>query len=454
MNRYFNREWSAIWFWGILAICCALVVITLFQFEVRASTGIVQFLSRFVLTEENNFGAWWSGLLLFVIGIHAFDGYQLYRLHQPDAARGWLLISIIMIILSADEVSSLHERANALLHLGKMLSLLPFGIILSTMLGYAIISLWSAEEHRARAGLICLGFFFFGTVAVQEYLEVKNLIDWGQLVTLRGAIEEGVELLAMMVLLAVSIGNTRGIFARKGAGAYPAFEIVGPISLPGLAIGLIAASLIGYTTSRLPDLSRGHPADWFSATVFLLASLAAASRFIRYRENIGVLKWAMTGLCLVASASFVAVSPEGTIRVASIDVNARMLLFLAVSALTCAIWALSYKNDAGVYIPAIVAIVGIALFSVFRTSLLSWFVLPTYLGFLVYYVNSTQLIKVVHPQIQSNILARLSEASALVVIDSDPTVAARDQLETPAPLGTGAYLSGSQRNSRSKTLIF
>ena len=389
MSGYFKGEWSAIWYWGILAICCALVVITLFQFEVSASTGVVQFLSRFVLTEENNFGAWWSGALLFVVAIHAFDGYMLHRLHQPNAARGWLLISIILIILSADEISSLHERANAYLHFGSLLSLLPFGIILLAMLVVALISLWSSKEHRAQVWTIALAFFFFGTVAIQEILE--KVVDWGQFVALRGTIEEGMELLGAMILLTVAMSNTRGIFARKSTVAFPTFELVRPIGLMGLAIGLVLASIVGFATAQLPDLSRGHPADWLSAMMFLLAGLAAASRFLKHGENIGVLKWAMTGLCLVASASFVAVIPEGTFNVASFDVSARVPLFLAVSVFACAIWASSSQNEGRVYVPATIAIAGLALFLLFQTSLLSLFVLPTYLGLLVYYVNSAQM---------------------------------------------------------------
>jgi len=389
LSGYLKRGWSAIWYWGILAICCTLVVITLFQFQVSASNGIVQFLSRFVLTEENNFGVWWSGALLFVAGIHACDGYMLHRLQHPKVARGWLLISVILIILSADEISSLHERANAYLHFGSLLSLLPFGIILLVMLVVALISLWSSKEHRAQVWPVALAFFLFGTVAIQEILE--KLVDWGQLVALRGTIEEGVELLGTMILLTVAMQNTRGIFARESTGSFPTFELVRPIGLVGLAIGLVLASAVGFVTAQLPDLSRGHPADWLSSMMFLLAALAAASGFLKHGENIGVLQWAMTGLCLVASASFVAVIPEGTFNVASFAVYARVPLFLAVSVLACAIWVSSSQNDGRVYVPATIAIAALALVLLFRTSMFFLFVLPTYLGLLVYYVNTARM---------------------------------------------------------------
>ena len=129
MNSGFQKKWPAFWFYGIVATSVFLVIVTLFVFELQQTAGIIGRLTAFSLGGENNFSTWWSGALLLLGAIHAFDGYVLLRRRQSRGATGWLLISIILVILSADEISSIHERANRILQFGTWLSLLPFAII-------------------------------------------------------------------------------------------------------------------------------------------------------------------------------------------------------------------------------------------------------------------------------------------------------------------------------------
>ena len=50
---------------------------------------------------ENNLGAWWSGMLLLIGAMHAFDGFGDTD-GQPAARRGWLGLSAILLGLSFD----------------------------------------------------------------------------------------------------------------------------------------------------------------------------------------------------------------------------------------------------------------------------------------------------------------------------------------------------------------
>ncbi len=389
MNKLHDKNWSAFWFYGIVAISVLILIVTLFRFEVREATGIVRLLRSLSIVGENNIAAWWSGILLLIGGIHAFDGYVLLRQREPRAARAWASISIILVILSADEISSIHERVDWILHLGSWLSKLPFAIILLAMLAYALISLWSAEEQRSKVWPIFLGFFVLGTVPLQEFIE--HNFDWTQeTMRLRSVLEEGTELLGMIILLKVSMTNTQGLFGQKGAGASPTFECICLLRFPVLTVGLPLVVILAYLTANLPDQQRGHPADWFAATVFLFAGLAACRRFFADVENISSLEWCLAGLCFFASVSSVAIHPKYGIDFVFINTNLRMFVLFIVSLLICSIWVLSPRYARRHYMLAAIGMGALALFSLSQTHLLFVYGLTQLLALFVYYVNSMQ----------------------------------------------------------------
>ena len=389
MNKLYDKNWSAFWFYGIVAISVLILIVTFFRFEVKEATGVIRLLRSLSLVGENNIAAWWSGVLLLIGGIHAFDGYVLLRQREPRAARAWASISIILVILSADEISSIHERADWILHLGSWLSKLPFAIILLAMLAYALISLWSAEEQRPKAWAVVLGFFLLGTVPLQEFIE--HNLDWTrETMRLRSVLEEGTELLGMIILLKVSMTNTQGLFGQKGAGASPTFECICLLRFPVLTVGLPLVVILAYLTANLPDQQRGHPADWFAATVFLFAGLAACRRFFADVENISSLEWCLAGLCFFASVSSVAIHPKHGIDFAFINTNLRMFVLFIVSLLICSIWVLSARYARRHYMLAAIGMGVLALFSLSQTRLLFVYGLTQLLALFVYYVNSMQ----------------------------------------------------------------
>ena len=389
MNSGFQKKWPAFWFYGIVATSVFLVIVTLFVSELQQTAGIIGRLTAFSLGGENNFSRWWSGALLLLGAIHAFDGYVLLRRRQSRGATGWLLISIILVILSVDEISSIHERANRILQFGPWLSLLPFAIILLTMLAYALTCLWSTEEHRPQVWLIALGFFFLGSVAFQEFLQHR--IDWtGEIRRYRKVVEEGTELLGMIILLKASMTNTQGVFGDKGGGSFPTFESICLLRVPILSVGLVFAAVLAYISANLPDQQRGHPADWLAAMVFLFAALAAGRRFFAHGENIDWSGWSLATLCCLASAASVAIAPARVIELTSIGANARMCVLFVVSLLICGNWILTSTYPKWVYIPVGIVIGALALSLLRETSLLFVYGFPQYLALLVYYVNSTQ----------------------------------------------------------------
>ncbi len=390
MNSIYQKNWAAFWLYGITAVSLLLLIVTFFSPELSGDTRIIQLLSSFSTLGENSFGAWWSGALLLIGAIHAFDGYVLLRQTQPRAASGWALISIILLILSADEIGSIHERADRILPLGTPLSRAPFAIILLAMLVYALNCLWSTKQQRTKVWPIVLAFLLFGSVAFQEFLEHR--IDWTQeMDRYRGVIEEGTELLGMIILVKVSMTNTRGIFGQQGAGAFPTFQSICLLRVPMLAIGAASTPILAYLTANLPDQQRGHPADWLAAMFFLFAALAAGRRFFTHGEKIGWLGWGLTALCCFGSAASVAIHPARIIEFTLTDVNARMFVLFIISILVIAHWVLSSMYEKRIDIIVASIVLGIlALFSLTHVSLLFVYGLTSCLGLLIYYVNSTQ----------------------------------------------------------------
>lgn len=228
------------------------------------------------LRAESNLAALWSGLLLLLIGIHAFDGYASNRQESPTIARAWLVITAIMVLLSFDEVGSLHERLPADSHMTYWLWIAPFALGFAAMGLYALCVLYRSVEHQGAAILIMIGFLLFVSVAVQEELEWRFEVS-DQMKPIRGAIEEGTELLGMFLILLASMRNTRGRLSTTTSDSEPVFEAGRAWRMPVLTVGLAFTPLIAYFTTQLPDDGWGHglPAQWPPAAIFLLAGLVA-----------------------------------------------------------------------------------------------------------------------------------------------------------------------------------
>src|SRR5690242_4287984 len=94
-------------FWVLVAVSAVLVVTTLiFRFRTRWFL----WLAPLNLTEENVTAAWFSGMLLLTGSLLAADGYFRLRSTHFKAALAWWVIAGMLMVLSLDEIASLHER--------------------------------------------------------------------------------------------------------------------------------------------------------------------------------------------------------------------------------------------------------------------------------------------------------------------------------------------------------
>ncbi|MGR3463731.1 hypothetical protein [Limimaricola sp.] len=294
-------------------------------------------LNEFNLALENNLAAWWSGMLLALVALHATDGAMLNRELSPSVARGWWLIAIVLIFLSADEVGSLHERLGGLgqaYGFGKWAFLLPLGAVLGLVFWTALYLLWQAKgRHRRQVWPVLSGFLLLGSVALQEFVEHE--FEWSNvyLKASRVGIEEGTELVGMLVLLRCTMDHTAQCF-RKGIGAFSALVQLRRGFCGGLLLSVPLAVIV---TISLDDLAhRGRPADWLAAVAFLAAAAIVIRRILRNES--GARDWVLAGTCILASITAVILGPYGIVEAGSVELARRAIIFTILGLVMCACW--------------------------------------------------------------------------------------------------------------------
>ena len=297
--------------------------------------GYARFLAPLNLTNENVAAAWFSGMLLLLGSLHAADGY--FRLRQTNlkAALAWCVIAGMLLVLSADEVGSLHERIDDVLQMGPWLSFLPFLVVLLGCCAWSFIQLWMTPSEAPRVPGLILGFALLVSVGGQEYLEKAFRWPW-YLSPLRSGFEEGSELAAMMILICTMLPNSAGLFSHARRTLAPAFS-----SVPALRWSIAAsAAILAWPASTLSaslDLQHvtGHLADWISSALFFLSAALVLRHWISSSRDAGTFPaTALFWLCF-ASMLCVQIDPIGdsnvfpfsrSFDVSGVEIGARPLL--------------------------------------------------------------------------------------------------------------------------------
>ena len=343
---------------------------------------------------ENNIGAWWSGVLLFLAGVHALDGYRRYwEQGISRLALAWLVVACTIMALSLDEVGSLHERVNR--DLGWQ-ALVPFGVLIIASVTWATWQMWTDPLERKNIRLIAVAFGLFAATAFNEYLE--HAIAWPASVRpWRAGFEEGIELVGMLLLVAVAVRNSGGAFGavESGETRRPCLWLAHSMPVWVLLAVLAASPLFAVITTGLHDDFRGRPADWLASMMFLLAGLAAWQPALcsvnspRYPGRIGV------GLLLVAaSAGSVALYPQWHIGVGSLETNLR-LFFIFVLLLGVATFTWLRESHGGLRVTYLwLSVAGVAgVLSVTSDALLLQQMATQGVAVLAYAVASPQVCK-------------------------------------------------------------
>jgi hypothetical protein len=199
------------------------------------------------------------------------------------------------LILSFDEIASIHERIGILKY--------PLGFAGAVFFFIAFWGLVKNERTRVTAFLILTGFLFYAFVAAQEYIEYNVPIPrelWG----LRIAIEEGSEIIGSFVILYGLIRLDRKRDNKKLEEVIPQKDDL-HFFPHFLVIGLILNSIISFLIlPNLNDLSqRGNPAVWYPAIMNFILCIFT----FRYAQEIekDKTKWKIISVFFLISSMLI-----------------------------------------------------------------------------------------------------------------------------------------------------
>jgi hypothetical protein len=273
--------------------------------------GKALFLAPLNLTNENVAAAWFSGILLLLASLHAADGYFRLRHTNFRTALAWCVISGMLLVLSADEIGSLHERIDDVLAMGPWLSYLPFLIVLLGCCAWSFIQLWITPSERSRVPGLIIGFAILVSVGGQEYIEKAFRWPW-YLGPLRSGVEEGSELGGMIILIYTMLPNSAGLFSHARRTHAPAFS-----SIPALRWFIVtSAAILAWPVSVLSaslDLQvvTGHVSDWLACALFVLSAGLVLHHWIQSSHEARTFPAAALFWLCTASVLCVQIDPIG-----------------------------------------------------------------------------------------------------------------------------------------------
>lgn len=266
------------WLW-IIVINMVFITISGAKIHGRIPQWLKPMGSSLSLFHEGNYAVWWSGFCLMIAGILFYRLASLPHNTVRDKFM-WLVLAVVTLGLSADEVGSVHERVSSF---GGWWALLPFAVLGTLSFGYAIGRMLLDPDRRISALLICASLMIFFTVAGFEYLEHRVRIEYN---TARFMLimEEGMELMATFLLILAAILQIR---KSTGTSISGTTIVVAPESLMWvryvLFFGLILHLLVCifwvpylWLPRGAQGSDRGNPAFWYPMFVFVLVAYHCA----------------------------------------------------------------------------------------------------------------------------------------------------------------------------------
>lgn len=351
------RRALALWFWAAVVISAAFVLAVGIRFAAPHFMSSV--FSRIQLTSENNVAAWWSGVLLLMLAVHAYDVGMAERARSATVAGAWAILSGILLFFSADEIGSLHERMGMLgrpFDLGSWPMMMLAGAVVGIALIAALWRLWrDANVSRRLVVPLFIGFGLLGSVAGQEYIGDILVFESASARGIRAMLEEGTELLGMLFLLATILPLT---FGREPDGSTSFLRI--PDS--GICKLLLVAALCTPVFAVMPEVigmdHKGQIANWLAAACLMLAALLALRALERDGRHHPTVLWLIAGLCVIGSVCAVSIAPDTTVGIGGADFNLRLVVLGFIAVAVCGLWlaAKSRSGPEGVLVAAAVAI--------------------------------------------------------------------------------------------------
>ncbi|MDJ0595878.1 MAG: hypothetical protein QNJ72_38840 [Pleurocapsa sp. MO_226.B13] len=265
-----KKNHEVLWWKPIVAIDIFFIAITVF---VRYF-GSTRF-QIFSLAGENNVAAWFSSICLFTASLLS---YELYSVKKDGSKFSWLIISVLLLGLSFDEIGSVHERLE-------WSDYIPFALVGGALLIYSLVKLFLRSGTKKSALLIMFAFILFASVALQEYIE--HSVNWPYWATgIRVGVEEGTELLGIFLcFLGIMIQRRKHKQIPSIIAFIPNISVMK--YLPHILFaGILIHSFMSFFIPYLTDIGhRGNPAIWYPVVVFFI--LFAESLWKYFETNNG-----------------------------------------------------------------------------------------------------------------------------------------------------------------------
>ncbi len=287
-----QHEWCK-WIIGVDLFLVAFTVIVTYM-------NWLPWIRFFHLGHELNAATWWSGISLLSLSLLA---YELFCTKKDDTKTAWLILSLLLLALSLDEIGSIHERVGGWSVLWK------FAVVGTLLLAYSMITLFRSKESKRSATFLMIGFIMFATVAIQERLE--HYLDWPFLLKgIRVGVEEGTELLGILLCFF-------GIVSQRNCQDDPLSitkVIPNPFRMKYLStiifIGLFINSIISFFTSFLTDSPpRGNPAIWYPASLFFILFAASFFKFLKRKQEKST-DWLILAICFIIFSCATVMNPR------------------------------------------------------------------------------------------------------------------------------------------------
>ena len=237
----------------------------------------------FNLGGERTIATWCAGVGLFFSASLYCDHFLKRAYYTKPVRIGFLILAGLTVVLSADELGSLHERILWMIEVssfglkGVSIFILCVGGAGLALLTFALLQLAKDPEIRKLVYMPIVAFGLFVAVVLMEKLE-RVIADSGMDLSpfqsgIRMVSEEGSELIAVFLLILFAVRSARGpIFG----GLVEALREIGSTTESRnrhqfLALSLGIAMICAMVAVAFND-SRGNLSEWFTAMCYFFVA--------------------------------------------------------------------------------------------------------------------------------------------------------------------------------------
>ena len=240
------------------------------------------------LASENVFAAWYSSMLLSLSAVMSILCFlmDVQRLHNKLLSYGWLIYAAAFLLLSFDELGSVHEYIGNIAVFEKAGKLVDktgnsgwtfFYVVVGMMSIFMLLfSLLRLRKVKWALPLLLIALLLYLSNPFQEFFEIESMRAAGDKAWQRPVhlllFEEGSELFGSLFFLMSII-----FYAKQPSGEIVYTANISHGILFKATLALLMAFLMGFVLIRmlfgdvLADVQRGVPKNWITAfTTFLV----------------------------------------------------------------------------------------------------------------------------------------------------------------------------------------